>query len=275
MKGNASLKSRDTLTKAFPTMAALQIHQFPCRSDNFGVLIHDQASGVTASIDAPEAAAVRRALKEKGWRLTHIFTTHHHADHTDGNLELKSETGCTIIGPRGESAKIPGIDSDFAGGETLSFGGFKAKVLDTPGHTLGHISLWFEEARVAFVGDTLFSLGCGRVIEGTPQMMWASLSKLMALPAETSFHCGHEYTEANARFALTIEPGNAALRARAAEVTALRAAGKPSLPASIGAELAANPFLRPSSPEIRKRLGMEDKADWQVFAEIRERKNKS
>jgi len=256
-------------------MAELKLHQFPCRTDNFGVLIHDAASGLTASIDAPETAAVRRALGDMGWRLTHIFTTHHHADHTDGNLELKSETGCKIVGPRAESAKIPGVDAVYAGGDLLEFGNFKAKVLDTPGHTLGHISLWFEEAKVAFVGDTLFSLGCGRIIEGNPQMMWASLCTLAALPAETSFHCGHEYTEANARFALTIEPGNAALQARAAEVRALRAAGKPTLPATIGAELAANPFLRPHSTEIRKRLAMEGMPDWQVFAEIRERKNKS
>ena len=252
----------------------MKIHQFPCRTDNFGVLIHD-AAGLTASIDAPEAAAVRRALAETGWRLTHIFTTHHHADHVDGNLELKTETGCAITGPRGEAAKIPGIDTTIGGGETLSFGTHRAKVLDTPGHTLGHISYWFEAAKVAFVGDTLFSLGCGRIIEGDSQMMWASLRKLMDLPADTSFHCGHEYTEANARFALTIEPGNAALQARAAEVKALRAAGKPTLPATIGAELAANPFLRPHSPEIRKRLGLESAPDWQVFAEIRDRKNKS
>ena len=256
-------------------MPDLKLHQFACRSDNFGVLIHDPAAGLTASIDAPETAAVRKALQEKGWKLTHIFTTHHHADHTDGNLELKEQTGCTIVGPRVESAKIPGIDTGIGGGEMLSFGSFKAKVLDTPGHTLGHISFWFEEAKVAFAGDTLFSLGCGRIIEGDPQMMWTSLSKLMALPPDTSFYCGHEYTEANARFAVGIEPGNAALQTRAAEVKELRVAGKPTLPATIGAELAANPFLRPHSAEIRKRLAMEDKADWQVFAEIRDRKNKS
>jgi len=256
-------------------MSALKIHQFACRSDNFGVLIHDEASGLTASIDAPEAAAVQQALKQTGWRLTYILTTHHHGDHVDGNLELKSATGASIIGPRGEAAKIPGIDTLVGGGETVAFGSLQASVLDTPGHTLGHISYWFEDATVAFVGDTLFSLGCGRVIEGDPQMMWASLRTLMQLPAETSFHCGHEYTEANARFALGIEPGNSALQTRAAEVSALRAAGKPTLPSTIGAELAANPFLRPQSPEIRQRLGLVDKPDWQVFAEIRDRKNKS
>lgn len=256
-------------------MSALTIHQFPCRTDNFGVLLHEASSGLTASIDAPEAAAVRRALADKGWRLTHILTTHHHADHVEGNLELKTETGCTIVGPRGEAGKIPGIDSKVGGGETVRFGSCNAKVIDTPGHTLGHISYWFETAKLAFVGDTLFSLGCGRILEGNPQMMWNSLQRLMQLPPETSFHCGHEYSEANARFAMTIEPGNPVLVARCAEIKSLRAAGKATLPASIGMELAANPFLRPDSAEIRERLAMQDRADWEVFAEIRERKNKS
>lgn len=255
-------------------MPPLAIHQFSCRSDNFGVLVHDEAAGLTAAIDAPEAAAVTRALAERGWRLTHILTTHHHADHVDGNLELQSATSCSIIGPKAEASRIPGITQQASGGGTLMFGGQAVKVLDTPGHTLGHISYWFEAAKVVFVGDTLFSLGCGRILEGDPPMMWDSLQRLMALPPDTAFHCGHEYSEANARFALTIEPGNPALVARAAEIKLLRAAGKATLPATIGAELAANPFLRPQSPEIRARLGMESSADWQVFAEIRERKNR-
>lgn len=255
-------------------MAKLDIYQFPCLSDNFGVLIHDAAAGVTASIDAPEAAAVRTALAKTGWKLTHILTTHHHADHVDGNLELKTETKCTIVGPKGEADKIPGIDIKIGGGQSYMLGGFEAKVLDTPGHTLGHISYWFPDAKVAFVGDTLFSLGCGRILEGDPKMMWGSLQRLAALPPETAFHCGHEYTEANARFCMTIEPGNVALVARAAEVKALRAAGQPTLPSTIGAELAVNAFLRPQSQEIRQHLGMMDKADWEVFAEIRARKNK-
>lgn len=262
------------ITKGSRAMAKLDIYQFPCLSDNFGVLIHDDAAGVTASIDAPDAAAVRAALAKTGWKLTHILTTHHHADHVDGNLELKNETKCTIVGPKGEAEKIPGIDIKIGGGQSYMFGGFEAKVLDTPGHTLGHISYWFPEAKVAFVGDTLFSLGCGRILEGDPEMMWGSLQRLAALPPETAFHCGHEYTEANARFCLTIEPGNAALVARAAEVRALRAAGKPTLPSTIGAELEANAFLRPHSTEVRQRLGMTDAAAWEVFAEVRARKNK-
>ncbi len=256
-------------------MSELQVHQFPCRSDNFGLLLRYDAKGSCVAIDAPETVAMRQAIAVTGWKLTHILTTHHHADHVEGNLEIKGETGCKIIGPRREAAKIPGIDSEIGGGERLTLGAFTAEVLDTPGHTLGHVSYWFPQAKVACVADTLFSLGCGRILEGDPKMMWTSLQKLMALPPETSFHCGHEYTEANARFSLTIEPGNPVLVARAAEVKVLRAAGKPTLPATIGAELAANPFLRPHSTEIRKTLGMAEAADWEVFAEIRERKNRA
>lgn len=255
-------------------MAKLDIYQFPCLADNFGVLIHDAAAGVTASIDAPDTGAVRAALAKTGWPLTHILTTHHHSDHVDGNLELQKETRSTIVGPKTESAKIPGISVKVSGGDSYRLGGFEVKVLDTPGHTLGHISYWLPEAKVVFVGDTLFALGCGRILEGDPEMMWTSLQRLAALPPETSFYCGHEYTQANARFCLTIEPGNPALVARAAEIDALRAAGKPTLPSTIGAELATNVFLRARSPEIRNRLAMPDALDWAVFAEIRARKNK-
>jgi hydroxyacylglutathione hydrolase len=256
-------------------MPKLEIHQFPCLSDNFGVLIRDAGQDVVAAIDAPDAKAVAAALAAKGWRLTHILTTHHHGDHTDGNLALKAETGCTIIGPRGEAAKIPGIDKQVGEGEAFMFGTHEVRVLETPGHTAGHISYWIPSAEVAFVGDTLFAIGCGRVIEGNAQTMWQSLRKLMALPPQTTIYCGHEYTQANARFALTIEPENAALQKRAKEVDALRAAGKATLPTTIGLELETNPFLRPAVPSIQQRLGMAGKPDWQVFGEIRERKNRS
>jgi hydroxyacylglutathione hydrolase len=256
-------------------MAKLEIHQFPCLSDNFGVLVHDAGAGLTASIDAPDARTVASALKDKGWKLTHIFATHHHQDHTGGNLALKGETGCQIIGPRGEAAKIPGLDVQVAEGDRFEFGAHQVRVLETPGHTLGHITYWVPSASVAFVGDTLFAMGCGRVIEGDARMMWQSLQKLMQLPKETSIHCGHEYTLANAKFALTIEPENQALVQRAGEVEKLRAEGKPTLPTTIGIELETNPFLRPAVPAIRKRLGMEGGADWQVFGEIRERKNRA
>lgn len=256
-------------------MPKLEIHQFPCLSDNFGVLIRDADQGVVAAIDAPDAKAVAGALASKGWRLTHILTTHHHGDHTGGNLALKAETSCTIIGPRGEAAKVPGIDKLVGEGDTFKFGTHEVRVLETPGHTAGHISYWIPSADVAFVGDTLFAVGCGRVIEGNAQVMWQSLQKLMALPPQTAIYCGHEYTQSNARFALTIEPENAALQKRAKEVDALRAAGKATLPTTIGLELETNPFLRPAVPAIQQRLGMTGKPEWQIFGEIRERKNRS
>lgn len=256
-------------------MAQLEIHQFPCLSDNYGVLIRDAEAGVVASIDAPSAAEVKAALAEKGWTLTHILSTHYHADHTDGNLELKRETGCTIIGPRPEAAKIPGIDIQVGEGDTFKFGNFEVRVFETPGHTAGHIIYWMPEAKAAFVGDTLFAMGCGRVNEGSMAEMWSGLEKILKLPADTMLYCGHEYTVANAKFALTVEPGNAALQARAKEVEALRAAGKPTLPTRLSDELATNPFLRVDSAEIRKNVGLEGANDWQVFGEVRERKNRA
>jgi hydroxyacylglutathione hydrolase len=256
-------------------MARLDIHQFPCLSDNYGVLVHNDDAGLTASIDAPEAGAVRAALQAKGWKLTHILTTHHHADHTGGNAALKAETGCIVIGPRNEAARIPGIDRQVGQGDTFTFGGHEVQVLDTPGHTAGHITYVVPSAKVAFAGDTLFAIGCGRVIEGNAEMMWESLKKLMALPKDTTVYCGHEYTQSNAKFALTIEPENAALQKRAKEVDALRAAGKPTLPTTIGIELETNPFLRPHVGAIQKRLGMEGRPEWEIFGEIRERKNRS
>ncbi|MEZ5775634.1 MAG: hydroxyacylglutathione hydrolase [Hyphomicrobiaceae bacterium] len=256
-------------------MPIADIYQFPCLSDNFGVLIHDPASGETAAIDAPEAEAVRKALRDKGWTLSQILVTHHHADHTDGILALKEETGARVTGPAGEAGKIKGLDRTVKEGDEVAVGGLKGHVIETPGHTLGHISYHFPAAEAVFVGDTIFSLGCGRVIEGDMQMMWRSLSKLMKLPAGTALYCGHEYTKANADFSLTIEPENAELKARAEEVARLRAESRPTLPTTIGRELATNPFLRAASGAIRKRLGLESAEDWQVFAEVRERKNRA
>jgi hydroxyacylglutathione hydrolase len=255
-------------------MAELEIHQFPCLSDNYGVLIHDSATNAVASIDAPEASAVRKALAEKGWRLTHVLATHHHADHTDGILPLKSETRCSVIGPRNEAAKIPGLDRPVGEGDTFPFGSFPVHVLDTPGHTAGHITYWIPAASVAFAGDTLFAMGCGRVLEGTAETMWRSLEKLMALPPSTRVYCGHEYTLANAKFGVTIEPENEALQRRCREVEALRATSQPTLPTRMDLELATNVFLRPDSLAIRQRLGMMGEPAWKVFGEIRERKNR-
>ena len=255
--------------------STLEIHQFPILSDNYGVLIRDHATGAVASIDCGDAEAIQTELAHKGWKLTSILTTHHHGDHTDGNLELKRQTGCTIIGPRPEAAMIPGIDVQVGDGDTFKFGSFAVHVIGTPGHTLGHISFHIPDAHVAFVGDTLFPLGCGRVIEGTMEMMWGSLERVAALPPATALYCGHEYTAANAKFALTIEPDNQALQARAAEITALRAAGRPTVPTRVDVERATNPFLRAANSGIRSRLAMADAKDWQVFGEIRERKNRS
>lgn len=253
----------------------LEIHQFPCLNDNYGVLLRDTTTGQVAAIDAPNADEVSAAVQAKGWTLTHILTTHRHGDHTDGNLALKAKYGCTIIGPRGEADLVPGIDKAVGEGDTFKFGAMEVRVLETPGHTKGHITYWMPSAEVAFAGDTLFALGCGRVFEGSMEQMWQSLSKLAALPPATRIYCGHEYTLANARFALTIEPENAALQSRVKDIEALRARGETTLPTQIDVELATNPFLRAASPAIRKRLGLETAPDWKVFGEIRERKNKS
>ncbi len=254
-------------------MASLEIHLFPCLSDNYGVLIHDPENNVTASIDAPEAGAVKNALAEKGWTLTHILVTHYHADHTGGNMELKEDTGCIIVGPKNEADRVPGIDVQLGEGDSFGFGSFTAKVFDTPGHTAGHISYWFPKANVAFTGDTLFTLGCGRLFEGDAKTMWNSLSKIRALPPETVIYSGHEYTQSNADFALTVEPGNAALQARAEEVRDMRARGEPTVPTTLARELETNPFLRPDSPEIQANLGMEGRDLHEVFGEVRNRKD--
>ncbi|HUU67596.1 MAG TPA: hydroxyacylglutathione hydrolase [Methyloceanibacter sp.] len=254
-------------------MAKLEIYQFPTRSDNYGVLIHDPASGTTAAIDAPEAEPILAALQDKGWSLTDILITHHHADHTAGIAALK-KTGCTVTGPAREAGSIPGLDVEVKEGDAVAVGGAKAKVIETPGHTRGHVSYYFPDDAAVFVGDTLFSVGCGKLLEGDAPTMWASLSKLAALPPETDVYCGHEYTGANCRFALTIEPENEALQARAAEVAANDAKGLASLPTTIGQELATNPFLRASSPAIQQRLGMEGRPLDEVFGEVRRRKDR-
>jgi len=251
----------------------LDIDQFICRSDNFGVLVRDSASGETALIDAPEEQAILEAVERTGWTPTVILTTHHHGDHVEANLALKERFGLRIIGPHKEAATIPGIDQTVDGGSVFKLGGQEVSVLFTPGHTLGHITYHFPSAAVAFAGDTLFSLGCGRLLEGTAAMMWGSLRALSALPPETVVYCGHEYTQSNARFAVTVDPENAALRARAAEVDRLRVAGEVTLPTTIGRELETNPFLRPHDPAIRGVLGMAKASDEAVFAEIRKRKD--
>jgi hydroxyacylglutathione hydrolase len=253
---------------------AAQTYLFPCLSDNFGVLMHDPQTGVTASIDAPEAAPIEAALKKTGWRLTEILVTHHHADHTQGIGELKNNHQCRVIAPRAEAARIAHVDETVGEGDTVKVGGLAGRVIETPGHTAGHISYFFPADKLAFVGDTLFSIGCGRVIEGNPEMMWQSLLKLRGLPDDTQFYCGHEYTAANIRFAKTIEPNNKALAARAEDVSRQLAAGKATIPATIGTEKAANPFLRADDAGVAKSLGLAGSPAWKVFADIRERKNR-
>lgn len=253
-------------------MTALEIELFACRSDNFGVLLHDPVTGATASIDAPEEKPILAALERRGWRLSHIFTTHHHGDHVEANLALKDRFGATIIGPARET--IPGIDRKVDGGDSFDFAGRRVEVIATPGHTVGHICFHLPGEKLLFAADTLFALGCGRVFEGTPAQMWESLSTLAALPDETTVYFGHEYTLSNARFARTVDPENAALARRADEIEALRADGAFTAPTTIGIEKATNPFLRAGDPAIRRHLGMERASDAEVFAEIRGRKDR-
>jgi hydroxyacylglutathione hydrolase len=256
-------------------MARFEIFQFPVLADNYAVLLHDPDTGQTAAVDAADADAIAGALRERGWTLTDIFVTHHHGDHTAGVAALKRQSGATVHGPAADSVPIPALDKPLKGGARFRFSGAEVAVIHAPGHTRGHIVYHLPEDHVAFVGDVLFSLGCGRVIEGTMGEMWTSLDTLRRLAPETVVYCGHEYTLANARFALTVEPGNLALQKRAEEVTALRARSMPTLPTTIGAERAANPFLRPESAEIRKVIGMPAASDAEVFAELRERKNRA
>jgi hydroxyacylglutathione hydrolase len=251
-----------------------EIRLFLCLKDNYGVLLHDPASGATASIDAPEAAPIEAALKATGWNLTDILVTHHHADHTAGILQLKEKYKCRVVAPSAEAETIPAVDLTVREGDKVSVGKLSANVIETPGHTTGHIAFWFHADKLAFVGDTLFSIGCGRVIEGTPGMMWRSLCKLRDLPDDTKIYCGHEYTAANILFARTIEPNNAALAAREVQVTQQIAKAEPTIPVTIGNEKLTNPFLRADVPDVAAGIGMAGKQAAQVFAEIRARKNK-
>jgi hydroxyacylglutathione hydrolase len=254
-------------------MAHLTVHQFICRDDNYGVLVHDHPTGTTMSIDAPDAGAVVAQLKKRGWQLTHILTTHHHADHVDGNLELREAYGCQIIGPVLEKDRIPGITKTVGGGDVFKIAQRDMRVYACPGHTAGHIAYHFEDDYLLFAADTLFAMGCGRVLEGTMDEMYKSVNQFATLQPMTSVYCGHEYTEANARFAVSVEPNNRNLQMRYTEVKNLRAQGKMTCPTTIGDELKTNPYLRCNSPEIRKNLGLETATDAAVFAELRTRKN--
>lgn len=251
----------------------LNIHLIPCLKDNYAYLVHEPSTRSVAVVDPSEAAPVLEALAQHKLKLTHILNTHHHFDHTGGNLELKEKTGAQVIGPKADADRIPGIDAGVGEGDLMSVGIAIARVFDIPAHTRGHIAFWFEADKAVFTGDTMFAMGCGRLFEGTPAQMWNSLSKLSRLPADTRVFCGHEYTQSNGRFALSLEPGNGVLVERMKEVDRLRAENKPTIPTTIGLELQTNPFLRPSSAELRKSLAMSDSDVVSVFAETRRRKD--
>ncbi len=256
-------------------MGALDIVLLPCLTDNYCVILHAPETGETAAIDAPSAAAIKAALAERGWRLNEMFITHHHTDHTGGIDELKAFYSANVTGPEAEADRIPGLTRAVTESSALSFAGHPIKVLATPGHTLGHVTYYFPDDGLVFTGDTLFSLGCGKIFEGDPEMMWQSVAKIAALPGETKIYCGHEYTLNNARFALTIEPENEILKKRVSEVEMLLAAVKPTRPTTIDLEKATNPFLRPHSRSIQARLGMLGAPEWEVFARLRQLKNKA
>jgi hydroxyacylglutathione hydrolase len=254
-------------------MAQIDVKIIPALSDNYIYLLRERSSGAVAVIDPGDDEPVKAALNRLGWRLTHIVITHHHADHTAGNLSLKTAYQCPIVGPAAEAARIPGLDEQVAEGDTYRIGNVEAKVIETPGHTLGHISFWLEESADLFCGDTLFVMGCGRLSEGTPEQQWSSLRKLRALPNETKIYCGHEYTQANARFALSVEPDNEALQERAHVVDELRSGGKPTVPSTIGDEKATNPFMRCDDKKFLKAAGLNGKKPTEAFAEVRRRKD--
>ena len=247
----------------------LTVHQFPCLEDNYGFLVRDEASGQVACIDTPDAGAILRELSTLGWRLDLILNTHWHPDHAGGNAEVKAATGAEVVGP-GEVTRIAKLDREVRGGDHVMLGETRFEVIETGGHTLGHIAYYAAADRAAFVGDTLFALGCGRLFEGQPDQMWASLQRLAELPDETRVYCAHEYTASNARFALSVDD-DPALQARAAEVFAARERGEPTVPTTIGLEKATNPFLR--APQLAARVGAASEPAYQAFAAVRAAKD--
>ncbi|MEO0033106.1 MAG: hypothetical protein RIS94_2864 [Pseudomonadota bacterium] len=249
----------------------IEVHQFPCLSDNYGYLVHDSASGETVCIDTPDAEAYLAEAAKKGWRITHIWNTHWHPDHAGGNEAIKAQTGCLVVAPEVDAPKIAEVDRTVMGGDLVALDGVDAQVIDVGGHTMGHVAYYLPAAGIAFVGDALFALGCGRMFEGTPDQFWASLARLKALPASTTIYCAHEYTAGNARFAVHVDPDNAALAAYAAEVAERRAAGLPTVPTILDREIATNPFLRADDPAMQARWGASDAVG--TFAALRAAKD--
>lgn len=254
-------------------MTVLAIAPVACLSDNYAYLIHSPDDALCAVVDPSEPGPVREALAARGLALTHILNTHHHFDHTGGNLALKEEFGAEIVGPAKDRERIPGMDTGVTEDAPWQFGSRSVRILEIPAHTRAHIAFVFGDDNAVFTGDTLFAMGCGRLFEGTPDMMWNSLSKLMCLSDDMRVYCGHEYTLNNGRFALTLEPGNADLQTRMNDVRALRAENTPTIPSTIGLERRTNPFVRPGSAEIRRTLTMPAASDVEVFAEMRRRKD--
>ncbi|WP_332711674.1 hydroxyacylglutathione hydrolase [Pelagibacterium mangrovi] len=251
----------------------LEIAVFPALSDNFGYLVRDTGSGRVAAIDAPEEGAILAELEKRGWTLTDILITHHHSDHTDAIAPLKRRFDAHVIGPREEASKIAGLDTLVGGGDTVTFGETVFEVFDVPGHTLGHIAFFSPADKALFSADALFSLGVGRMFEGDAESMWAGLERLKALPSETKIYCGHEYTLSNAKFALSVDPDNAALKTRADEARRQIDAGEPTIPARLSEELAANPFLRADTPDLARAMNLVGAPAWQVFGALRKAKD--
>lgn len=250
-----------------------QIVTVPCLSDNYSFLIHSADTGETAVVDVPDAAPILAALAAHGWQLSEIWITHHHWDHVDGVADLKEATGARVIGASGDANRLPPLNHGLADGEVFEFAGSDVRAFDVSGHTVGHIAFYLPAANAVFTADSLMALGCGRLFEGTPEQMWASLSKLAALPAATMVYSGHEYTASNAKFALTVESDNPQLISRAADIKKTRGVGGATVPSSLEEELATNPFLRAHLGNVKAAVGMADASDSAVFGEIRRRKD--
>jgi hydroxyacylglutathione hydrolase len=253
---------------------SLEIVTVPCLSDNYAYLVHDPEAHATAVVDVPDEMPIEAELERRGWRLTDILITHHHADHIDGVEALRATTGAKVTGARADAHRLPPLDAAVAEGDSFRIGTAEVQVIDVSGHTVGHVAFFVPSGNAVFTADSLMALGCGRLFEGTPAQMWESLCKLCDLPAGTLVYSGHEYTESNARFALTIEPANPALISRAERVRETRARGEPTVPVTLAEELATNPFLRARLPDVKAAIGLAGASDVDVFAEIRRRKDR-